>query len=128
LRSVLQASLVTKKRRKTFLGVFVKQKQKVLWKWETEEMADKLSNIKLVKWLPQQDILGHKATRLFITHSGQSSTQGCDSLNISGANHEMHAAIYGSAKLHKVSCLFENVFTTECMIFRLRKKNYRFES
>jgi glucuronosyltransferase len=100
LRSVLQASLMTEKSRKTFLGVFGKLKQKVLWKWETEEMADKPSNVKLVKWLPQQDILGHKATRLFITHSGQSSTQGRDSLNVSGANHEMHATIYGSAEFH----------------------------
>ncbi len=58
-----------------FLSVFGKLKQRVLWKWETENMPDKPDNVKLVKWAPQQDILGHKNTKLFITHSGQSSTQ-----------------------------------------------------
>ena len=32
-------------------------------------------NVKLSKWLPQQDILGHPNTRLFITAAGQSSSQ-----------------------------------------------------
>ena len=62
-------------KRKMFLRVFGQLKQKVLWKWETEHMPDKPSNLKLVKWLPQQDILAHKNTQLFVTHSGQSSTQ-----------------------------------------------------
>ena len=62
-------------KRKMFLSVFGKLKQKVLWKWETEQMMDKPDNLKLVKWLPQQDILAHKNTRVFITHSGQSSSQ-----------------------------------------------------
>ena len=62
-------------KRKLFLRVFAGLRQKVLWKWETERMADKPDNVKLVKWLPQQDILAHKNTRVFITHSGQSSSQ-----------------------------------------------------
>jgi glucuronosyltransferase len=34
-------------------------------------LKDKLSpNIKTVKWLPQNDILGHVKTKLFITHAG----------------------------------------------------------
>jgi glucuronosyltransferase len=62
-------------KRRLLLNVFGKLKQKVLWKWETEQMEDKPANVKLSKWLPQQDILAHKNTRLFVTHSGQSSTQ-----------------------------------------------------
>ncbi len=30
-------------------------------------------NVKLLKWLPQNDLLGHVKTKLFITHSGGSS-------------------------------------------------------
>jgi glucuronosyltransferase len=58
-----------------FMNVFRQLKQKVLWKWETETMPDLPSNVKLSKWLPQQDILGHPNTKLFITHVGQSSFQ-----------------------------------------------------
>lgn len=57
------------------LNVFKKLKQKVLWKWETEHMEGKSDNVRLSKWLPQQDILAHPNTRLFITHAGQSSCQ-----------------------------------------------------
>lgn len=28
------------------------------------------SNIKVMKWVPQNDVLGHHKTRLFFTHSG----------------------------------------------------------
>jgi UDP:flavonoid glycosyltransferase YjiC (YdhE family) len=61
--------------RKLLLDVFGRLKQKVLWKWETESMLDKPANVKLSKWLPQQDILGHPKLRLFVSHGGQSSCQ-----------------------------------------------------
>ena len=61
--------------RKAFVNAFGSLKQKVLWKWETEEMPEKPDNLKLSKWLPQQDILGHPNTKLFISHVGQSSFQ-----------------------------------------------------
>ncbi len=50
-------------KRKLFLNVFSKLKQKVLWKWETEMMPDLPKNVKLSKWLPQQDVLGHPKIR-----------------------------------------------------------------
>jgi glucuronosyltransferase len=63
-------------KREAFLSVFSKLKQKILWKWETTETMEGLpDNVKLSKWLPQQDILGHPNTRLFITAAGQSSCQ-----------------------------------------------------
>lgn len=48
--------------------------QKVLWKYE-KPIPNLPKNIKLTKWAPQQDILGHSKTRLFITHGGGLSTQ-----------------------------------------------------
>lgn len=48
----------------------------VLCKFELENMPVPLpKNVFLRKWLPQNDILGHNNTKLFITHSGMLSTQ-----------------------------------------------------
>jgi len=56
---MLKGSAMPESKRKALLAVFSKLKQKVLWKWETEEMPDLPKNVKLSKWLPQQDVLGH---------------------------------------------------------------------
>jgi len=45
--------------RKIFVNVFSRLKQNVLWKYEDESMPDLPKNVKLGKWLPQQDILGN---------------------------------------------------------------------
>jgi len=52
--------------RRIFLKVFSKLKQKVLWKWESEFMDDLPDNVKLIKWAPQQDILGHPEIRYVV--------------------------------------------------------------
>ena len=58
-----------------FLSVFRKLKQNVIWKWDAETMEDLPDNVRLFKWVPQQDILAHPNTKLFITSAGQSSYQ-----------------------------------------------------
>ncbi|XP_012258117.3 uncharacterized protein LOC105687230 [Athalia rosae] len=45
----------------------------VLWKWENDTMARKSSNVRIEKWLPQNDILAHPNVKMFITHGGISS-------------------------------------------------------
>ncbi|XP_047498158.1 UDP-glucosyltransferase 2-like isoform X1 [Penaeus chinensis] len=60
--------------RQILVKVFGSLKQRVLWKWDREDMPDMPPNVRLGKWLPQQDILGHESLRLFITHGGQLST------------------------------------------------------
>ncbi|XP_076275155.1 UDP-glycosyltransferase UGT5-like [Rhynchophorus ferrugineus] len=60
-------------RKKIFLNVLGRLKQKVIWKFE-EDLPGKPSNMLIKKWLPQQDILAHPNVRLFITHGGLLST------------------------------------------------------
>jgi len=74
--SVLNPTKMPEEKRQIFVNVFSRfPKVKFLWKWDTEEMEGQPSNVMLQKWLPQQDVLAHPNTKLFVTHSGQSSTQ-----------------------------------------------------
>ena len=74
--SVLQASQMSESLRTKLISVLGNVKQRVLMKWESEEMpSGKPANMMLSKWLPQQDILAHPKLKLFITHGGQSSSQ-----------------------------------------------------
>ncbi|XP_048504920.1 UDP-glycosyltransferase UGT5-like [Athalia rosae] len=45
----------------------------VLWKWENNTMTDKPKNVRIEKWLPQNDILAHPKLKVFVTHGGISS-------------------------------------------------------
>ncbi|XP_069703750.1 UDP-glycosyltransferase UGT5-like isoform X2 [Periplaneta americana] len=56
-----------------FLSAFSLLSQRVLWKWETDDMPGLSDNVKLAKWLPQQDVLAHPNMKLFITQGGLQS-------------------------------------------------------
>lgn len=60
-------------KRDAVLRVFGKLKQRVLWKWEDDELPGKPDNVMIGKWLPQDDILAHPNVRLFISHCGKGS-------------------------------------------------------
>ena len=46
-----------------FVHVFARLPQRVFWKWEKTNIQEKLSeNVKIVDWLPQQDLLGKNYT------------------------------------------------------------------
>lgn len=60
--------------RETLLKTFSKLKQRVLWKFEDDNMPGKPDNVLIKKWYPQPDILAHSNVKMFITHGGLLST------------------------------------------------------
>ena len=74
--SALKSADMSVEKRDILLKVFGSRKEKILWKWETDEPMPNLPlNVLLHKWLPQQDVLGHPNVKMFISHGGQSSFQ-----------------------------------------------------
>lgn len=52
------------------MSVFAKLKQRVIVKWDTEDIDYKPKNVLIKSWLPQDDILAHENIKLFISHGG----------------------------------------------------------
>ena len=57
------------------INVFKRLNQTVIWKvkadaFNKQELTSHSTNVHIVKWFPQNDLLGHKNVKLFITHSG----------------------------------------------------------
>ncbi|XP_050735244.1 UDP-glycosyltransferase UGT5-like isoform X2 [Eriocheir sinensis] len=75
LGTLVKSSTLPEEYRKVLLEVFGSLQQRVLWKWDEDAMEGLPPNVRLSKWLPQQDILGHQQLQLFITHGGLLSTQ-----------------------------------------------------
>ncbi|KAL0270116.1 UNVERIFIED_CONTAM: hypothetical protein PYX00_007626 [Menopon gallinae] len=63
-----------REKQKMFVSVFAKLKQNVLWKFEDDSLTDLPDNLKIMKWVPQSDVLAHPNIKLFITHGGLLST------------------------------------------------------
>ncbi|XP_068211135.1 UDP-glycosyltransferase UGT5-like isoform X2 [Palaemon carinicauda] len=74
LGSVVKSTDLPEENRQMLVKVFSSLKQRVLWKWDADSMPGLPPNVKIMKWLPQQDILGHPKLRLFMTHGGLFST------------------------------------------------------
>lgn len=56
--SLLRGETFPAEKRQIFLNVFKQIPQRVLWKWEGDELPGKTSDIMIRKWMPQRDILG----------------------------------------------------------------------
>ncbi|EDV36121.2 uncharacterized protein Dana_GF12118, isoform B [Drosophila ananassae] len=53
------------------LDVFGSLKQRVLWKFEDENLPPNLpANVKIQAWMPQTDILAHPNVKVYIAHGG----------------------------------------------------------
>ncbi|XP_060850466.1 UDP-glycosyltransferase UGT5-like isoform X2 [Rhopalosiphum padi] len=70
LGSVVKSSKMPRETVSLLLSELAKLKQTVLWKWEDDQLPNLPKNVKVKKWFPQNDILGHPNCRLFITHGG----------------------------------------------------------
>uniref|UniRef100_A0A3Q3K1C5 UDP-glucuronosyltransferase n=1 Tax=Monopterus albus TaxID=43700 RepID=A0A3Q3K1C5_MONAL len=55
---------------KQFFDAFRQIPQRVLWRFTGVPPEDVSKNVRLVKWLPQNDLLAHPKAKVFITHGG----------------------------------------------------------
>ncbi|XP_023695793.2 UDP-glucuronosyltransferase 1A1-like isoform X2 [Paramormyrops kingsleyae] len=53
-----------------FFEAFRQIPQRVLWRYTGPVPTNVPENVKLMKWLPQNDLLGHPKARAFVTHAG----------------------------------------------------------
>lgn len=68
--SYLKSKDLPVEKRNTFIKVFSRLKQRVIWKFEDESIPNLPKNLLIKAWMPQNDILAHPNVRLFITHGG----------------------------------------------------------
>ncbi|XP_063052932.1 UDP-glucuronosyltransferase 2B20-like [Engraulis encrasicolus] len=61
---------LTPERRDMFLTAFQQIPQKVIWGFNGERPQHLPPNVRIYKWIPQNDLLGHPKTKAFITHGG----------------------------------------------------------
>lgn len=73
--TLVKSSKLSDQKLEVFVNTFRSLNYNVLWKWETEELKHKPANVKIVKWLPQQDVLAHPNVKLFITQGGPHSIE-----------------------------------------------------
>lgn len=63
-------SALPKEMTEEIAAAFAQLPQKVIWKFSGEKPTTLGNNTLLVKWLPQNDLLGHPKTRAFVSHGG----------------------------------------------------------
>uniref|UniRef100_A0A182PLT1 Peptidase S1 domain-containing protein n=1 Tax=Anopheles epiroticus TaxID=199890 RepID=A0A182PLT1_9DIPT len=76
LGAYMQSSVMPVAKRSAILRVFGTLQQRVVWKFEDDSIppGDIPPNVMVRRWAPQNDILAHPATVLFISHGGQFGT------------------------------------------------------
>jgi len=67
LGSNAKTTFLSKEKIAILLEAFGKLKQRVIMKWESDTLEGKPANVMISKWLPQDDILAHPNTKLFIS-------------------------------------------------------------
>lgn len=68
--SMIRANSLSTSKRDGIVRAVARLKQQVIWKWENDTLPNMPSNMHIMKWLPQRDILCHPNVRVFMTHAG----------------------------------------------------------
>jgi glucuronosyltransferase len=58
LGSFMKGADMREEDRNTFVAAFSQLKQRVLWRWDGQPFSGVPANVKLMQWIPQQDVLG----------------------------------------------------------------------
>ncbi|CAG2053468.1 unnamed protein product [Timema podura] len=74
LGSIVQVQTFSTEKLKALMDAFGALPERVLMKYTGDTLPGQPSNVMTGKWLPQQDILSHPKTRLFISHGGLMGT------------------------------------------------------
>ncbi|KAJ9582122.1 hypothetical protein L9F63_003536 [Diploptera punctata] len=72
--SMIRAETLPPEKRDAFLQAFAEFPQRVLWKWEGDTLPGQPKNVKIVKWLPQFDVLSHPNVYIYLGHGGLMGT------------------------------------------------------
>ena len=75
LGSTIRSEQMPAKVRDSLVAAFRRLPYRVVWKWEGAPLANLPPNVMTRAWLSQQDVLGHKNVRAFVTHGGLLSLQ-----------------------------------------------------
>lgn len=63
--SNLKSTMLPLEKRNILLSVFKNLPYKILWKFEDENLPRKPDNVRIGKWLPQNDVLGDNIPSVF---------------------------------------------------------------
>ncbi|XP_055598542.1 UDP-glucosyltransferase 2-like isoform X2 [Uranotaenia lowii] len=75
LGTLIRTTALNEKNLKIFVDVFKTLQYDVLWKCDAQIDLNGTSNVRLQRWLPQQDLLAHPNVKLFVTQGGQQSME-----------------------------------------------------
>lgn len=75
LGSTVKLTKTNPRRRQIIIDALSELPYKILMKYEDDYMPSKPENLKIHKWLPQQDVLRHPNLKLFITQAGLQSIE-----------------------------------------------------
>ncbi|KDR10226.1 UDP-glucuronosyltransferase 2C1-like [Zootermopsis nevadensis] len=74
LGSNLRSDSLSYEKMQALLEAFSELPQRILWKFESDNLPGQPPNVRTGKWLPQSDILAHPNIRVFISHCGKMSS------------------------------------------------------
>uniref|UniRef100_A0A182NF08 Uncharacterized protein n=1 Tax=Anopheles dirus TaxID=7168 RepID=A0A182NF08_9DIPT len=75
LGTLIRSDSLNQRNLNLFLAVFKSLKYDVLWKHDADLDLNGTTNIRMERWVPQQDVLAHPKVRAFVMQGGQQSME-----------------------------------------------------